>query len=183
MHHILKVGRDTKYFSQLLHAYTRNSIIKRLVNERGEVIEKEKDILNQTKTFYTKLYSWEDFEGTIASDRDFFFEDLSTLTRDSIENCEGEIFEGEFFAALKKMKLYKSPGNDGLTVEVYNAFWLDIQDLLIGAFNEAYVSEQLSASQKQAIIILIAKEGKDPHLVPNCRPISLSNIDYKLFLK
>ena len=35
---------------------------------------------------------------------------------------------------------------------------------MIGAFNEAYVSEQLSASQKQAIMIFIAKEVKDPHL-------------------
>lgn len=40
------------------------------------------------------------------------------------------------------------------------------------AFNNAFVSEELSASHKQIIIILIAKEGKDPHLVQSYRPIS-----------
>ena len=80
----------------------RKSTIKRLVNEEGEIIDIEKDILNQIKTFYTKLYSREDFEENFAFDRDFF-EDLPTLKlkRESIANWEGEIFEGECFAALK----------------------------------------------------------------------------------
>ena len=33
------------------------------------------------------------------------------------------------------------------------------------------------------MVILIAKDGKDPHLLKNYRPISLLNIDYKILSK
>ena len=42
---------------------------------------------------------------------------------------------------------------------------------------------ELSSSQKQAVIKLIAKDGKDPFLLKNYRPISLLNVDYKILTK
>ena len=69
--------------------------------------------------------------------------------------------ERECLQVLETMKLNKSPGNDGLTVEFYRTFWPVIGQLVVGALNEAYQHKELSASQKQAMIILIAKEGKD----------------------
>ena len=49
--------------------------------------------------------------------------------------------------------------------------------------NEAYKLGELSSSQKQAVIKLIAKDGKDPFLSKNYRPISLLNVDYKILTK
>ena len=74
------------------------------------------------------------------------------------------------------MKLNKSPGCDGLTVEFYRIFWLQIKDLLINSLNEGYQQGQLSHTQKQSIISLIFKKGD----LENWRPISLLNIDYKI---
>ena len=54
---------------------------------------------------------------------------------------------------------------------------------MVEALNEAYNKGELSASQKQAMIILIAKEGKDSLYMKNYRPISLLNIDYKILSK
>ena len=84
---------------------------------------------------------------------------------------------------LKEMKLNKSPGNDGLSTECYVLFWSVIGDIVIGALNESYTKGELSSSQKQAVITLIQKEGKDPLNIKNYRPISLLNVDYNILTK
>ena len=91
--------------------------------------------------------------------------------------------ERECLQVLEKIKLDKSPGNDGLTVEFYRTFWPVIGQVVVEAFNEAFQHGELSASQKQAMIILIAKEGKDLLQIKNYRPISLLIVDYKILSK
>ena len=81
------------------------------------------------------------------------------------------------------MKNNKSPGNDGFTVEFYCTFWLDLGDMLVGALNEAYNRGGMSNSQKQGVITLIEKEGKNAMYVKNYRPITLLNVDYKILSK
>ena len=51
------------------------------------------------------------------------------------------------------------------------------------AFNEAFDSGELSSSQKQGVITLIEKEGKDNLHIKNYRPITLLNVDYKILSK
>ena len=63
---------------------------------------------------------------------------------------------------LKEIKLNKSSGNDGLSVELYVRFLPVIGDVVIGALNQAFIEEELSSLQKQAVITLIEKDGKDP---------------------
>jgi len=49
--------------------------------------------------------------------------------------------------------------------------------------NASFEKEQLSNSQKQAVITLIEKKGKDRTLLENWRPISLVNVDAKIISK
>ena len=55
----------------------------------------------------------------------------------------------------------KSPGNDGITRELYNFFWEDVGMLMYDSFMEAKVKKELSVSQRQAIIKLLEKMDKD----------------------
>ena len=45
---------------------------------------------------------------------------------------------------------------------------------MVNSFNEAYDNKEMSSSQRQAIITLIEKKGKDRNYLENWRPISLT---------
>ena len=61
-------------------------------------------------------------------------------------------------------KKIKSPGNDGLTIEFFLAFWPLFRKLVVDSLNYAFEYSRLSNSQKQAVITLIEKKGKDKRL-------------------
>ena len=62
----------------------------------------------------------------------------------------------------------ESPGNNGLTVELYLAFWPLFGKLLVDSLNYAFEYGELSNSQKQAVIILERKRQKvDEELASN----------------
>ena len=56
------------------------------------------------------------------------------------------------------MEINKSPGNDSLTKEFYEAFWDDVQVPLFLLFKIAFPKKDLSTSQKQTVIKLIKKK-------------------------
>ena len=86
----------------------------------------------------------------------------------------------ECLHSLQSFKENKSPGNDGLTVEFYKTFWGILGNLLVESLNCALDHGELSDSQKQAIITLTEKKGKDRRQISNWRPISLINLDSKI---
>ena len=96
---------------------------------------------------------------------------------------EGKIEYNECFNVLQSFPKNKTPGNDGLTIEFYVAFWSLIGKPLVDCINYSYEFGELSNSQKQAIITLIEKKGKDKRVIKNWRPISLINVDAKIISK
>ena len=59
------------------------------------------------------------------------------------------------------MKNDKFPGNDGITQEFYEFVWDDIKNSLSDSIKKSFVSDELSISQKQAVIKLIEKKDRD----------------------
>ena len=76
----------------------------------------------------------------------------------------------------------KSPGSDGLTVDVYKTMWPIIGGSLADTLNHAFIDGILQASQKRGITLLQIK-GKDSELVKNWRPVAPTNIDNNLLTK
>jgi len=104
----------------------------------------------------------------------------------SLENSlklEAPLSLEELKSTLEKCSKNKSPGNDGLTQEFYNHFWESIKENLYKSYMESEKKGKLSTSQRQNIISLLEKAGKDKTYIKNWRPISLINCDTKLLLK
>ena len=76
----------------------------------------------------------------------------------------------------------KSPGNDGLTKEFYEAFWDDPKEIFVNSVRGTKEIGHLSTSQRQAIIKLIKKK-RDKRFIKNWRPIFLLNVDSKIISK
>ena len=77
------------------------------------------------------------------------------------------------------MKLNKTPGKDGLTVEFYRQFLPKLKNIASKVSYTCYDKESLSNTQKIGILSLIYKQN-DPLSLDNYRPITLLNIDVKL---
>ena len=54
---------------------------------------------------------------------------------------------------------------------------------LIASLRKSFLKEELSKSQKQAVIRLIEKKDKEKRYIQNWRPLSLLNTDVKIISK
>ena len=84
---------------------------------------------------------------------------------------------------METFQTNKTPGNDGIQIEFYRKFWHLISEPFTKCANECFEKGEVSLSQKQAVITLIEKKGKDRSLLENWRPISLVNVDAKIMSK
>ena len=105
--------------------------------------------------------------------------DIPGLNNENQQFCDEVISLKECETVIQKMKLDKSPGLDGIPIEFYKTFWLILGLFLVKLYNENYQNEKLSNSQRIAVISLIHKKG-NKNLLKNYRPISLTNVDYRL---
>ena len=113
-----------------------------------------------------------------------FIDDLTKvpfLAKEKRNVCEGILRYEECYNVLQTFQKNKSPGNNGLTPEFYLAFWPLLGKLVVDSLNYAFEYGELSNSQKQAVITLIEKKGKDKRLVKNWRQISPVNVDVILY--
>ena len=58
------------------------------------------------------------------------------------------------------MENNKSPGNDGLSKEFYECFWNEIKNPFLASIHRAFLNQELSSSQKQAVIKMLEKKKK-----------------------
>ena len=89
----------------------------------------------------------------------------------------------ELSTPLKSLNLNRSPGLDGLTVEFYLHFWDVLAPLLLRVASECFLRGSLPNSMKGSVTRLIFKKRGDRKCLKNWRPISLLNVDYKVFSK
>lgn len=178
----LEGEKSTKYFCNLENRHYQEKTITKLVDSNGKDLNDINDILNEQKTYYENLYKAKRSNNT-KRNLDTFFPDehtINKLTEDQSLELEHEISEGECLAVLKNMKLNKSPGSDGFTVEFYQHFWSDLKLIMLQSFREAFITGRLSDNQKLGVITCLPKPGKDKAFMKNWRPISLLNVDYKI---
>ena len=157
----------------------------KISTSEGKITNNPKKIMKELESFYTDLYDG-NRGGPLDSSASTFLDnsiEFPILTEELKENCEGKLGYNECFNVLSTFPKNKTPGNDGLSIELYQAFWPLVGTLLVDSLNYAFEFGDLSNTQKQAISTLIEKKGKDKRLVKNWRPISLINVDAKIASK
>ena len=179
--------KSSKYFLNLEKRNYNNKNLDRLILQNGDTTSDCKQILEEEKRFYKKLYTTTKSENDISGENipPFLGNDIDTPTI-SDENkitLEGDIQEQEILNAIKSTANNKAPGLDGLPIEFYKVFWVDIKNYFMQSIIESCQQGCLSISQKQGVINLIPKKEKDPLYLKNWRPLSLLNSDYKIIAK
>uniref|UniRef100_A0A670I215 Reverse transcriptase domain-containing protein n=1 Tax=Podarcis muralis TaxID=64176 RepID=A0A670I215_PODMU len=92
-----------------------------------------------------------------------------------------KITQQEIEDAIQNMQLGKSPGPDGLTSKYYKILKDYLIHPLMEVCNEIMEGKKAPESWKVAFITLIPKLETEKTQLRNYRPISLLNVDYKIF--
>lgn len=176
---IEKGEKNNKYFLSLEKSRQMQKSIRKLYDEDGNTLTEQGDILNRQKRFYEKLFTTKEPNIEEINRHITSINLENTVSEDDGNKCEGLVNKEECLKSLNKMKLNKSPGSDGLTVEFYRKFWIYLKEILINSLNDAYKNKKLSDSQRTGILSLIYKKNDHCDL-NNWRPITLLNVDYKI---
>ena len=173
--------KSNKYFLNLETYKKSKSCIRKVFTKDGFLSSDPKRIMKEVEVFYSSLYKTDNSKiPNDVSNTFLLSQAIPKLSNEEAMACEGRLTLAECFKSLRSFQSNKSPGNDGLTVEFYNAFWESLGKLLVDSLNCSFDKGELSNSQKQAIITLIEKKDKDKRKISNWRPISLINVDVKI---
>lgn len=172
-----------KLLANYLKVRQNKLTIESVLDSSNVLKHKDGEILQEFFEFYKNLYTSEapSFDHTIT-------QFLSSTPRAQSDNpdlstLELDLTQKELLDALRTLKKEKAPGPDGFTVEFYTHFHKLLLPKLHALVLEFLTSGISSDSFSDAYICLIPKDGKDPQHCKNYRPISLVNVDYKIFSK
>ena len=170
--------KNTKFFLGLEKKHQTQNTIYELKNKNNDTLSTDDDILGEMCSFYEELYrskniSSSDIENYLQNSNIMCLSENVKNTCDQFPNLE------ECRDSVMNMKHNKSPGLDGLPVEFYQCFWDKISILFHNMLKEIFSLDEMTFSQRLAVLSLIHKKGERSQLT-NYRPISLTNTDYKI---
>ena len=173
--------KSTRYFMGLEKSNQGKKSLIDIINDEGIPLRSQERIQKHTVKFYQTLFT---SRSPRQADIDTYLDNtnMNTIPEDLSNQLEQEISLGELDVAVKGFKNNKSPGSDGLTAEFYTYFWGDIRDIIHNVFTEGIEEGSLSPSQRTGVITLLPKGEKDHRYLKHWRPITLLNVDYKLYV-
>ena len=150
------------------------------------VTDSPNDILKEEANYFRQMFSFPSHPLPLNEDygKEFFPNNLKNgkLTNVQKDQCECQITEEELFEAGK------TPGLDGIPVEVYQVFFYILKAQLLDCFNYSCRNSSLSGTQQEGLISLSLKQDldgkyKDPVYLKNWRPLTLQCCDAKILAK
>lgn len=171
--------KNFEFFSGIEKSKQNSNCIKRILNNNGNIITTDNEILQECSNYYKLLYT---STNTDIHKIDKYLKNtiVNNILSDSEKKVlEQPITEKELKYAVFKTKSNKSPGLDGIPFEFYHTFWDKIHQYFIDALNESYSEGRLSYPMSKSVLTLIFKKG-DASQLQNYRPISLTGCDYRI---
>ena len=177
-----QVFKDTcsKYFFKRVQGIPGS--LRHMFNDDGDLVSTDREILAHCSQFYQRLFDQSHSPSCRLTNYSWQPEDKQ-LTEKQRHDLAQSVTKEDLEYALKYMKKGKSPGADGLTVEFYRRFWPVVGQLVIDSITHAQQVGFFTTYQRLGILKLLPKPRKDPRITKNLRPITLLNVDYKLFTK
>ncbi|CAF4182770.1 unnamed protein product, partial [Rotaria magnacalcarata] len=111
------------------------------------------------------------------------FDDIPSLNKNDSDKLECDITFTECNEALKSMASGRSPGTDGITVEVWKKIFPIIGEYYVRMVNTAKLKGHFHEGFVNALLTLLKKDDNNNGSLKNYRPLSLMNIDYKILSK
>ena len=142
-----------------------------------EINEHDQIMIEQVR-FYTELYKADEKIKFEIKNKNAI--QINKVLHDSQNK---EFNKKEIATAVLKMANNKTPGNDGLPIDIYKVFWAKISNYMFDMITESYEGCLLPENTRQGILNLIPKQNKDKRRLQNLRPITLLNADYKVIEK
>uniref|UniRef100_A0A670JD11 Reverse transcriptase domain-containing protein n=1 Tax=Podarcis muralis TaxID=64176 RepID=A0A670JD11_PODMU len=146
----------------------------------GRNIQKPEEIRKCFQRYFKKLYTQGPQEET-EIDQFLKINGLPKLSQERRTSLNDKITQQEIEGAIQNMQIGKSPGPDGLTSKYYKTLKDFLIQPLMEVCNQILEGEKAPESWKEAFITLIPKVETEKTQLRNYRPISLLNVDYKIF--
>jgi len=172
--------KSNKYFLNLLKDRQCKMQIRKIISN-GSSFYMQDEISKAIGTFYSDLYKKN--PNLKPLDKDLpMFKTLPKLSDEDANTLKSDLTLEELTNTLKTCK-ESAPGPDGITYDSYRHLWHIAGPIILNAWNHSRKIGKTSTSQRESIITLLEKKGKDRTKIENLRPISLSNCDIKICTK
>uniref|UniRef100_R4G9D5 Reverse transcriptase domain-containing protein n=1 Tax=Anolis carolinensis TaxID=28377 RepID=R4G9D5_ANOCA len=167
---------NTKKLANLLKKKQGKAKIIKLKDRNGQIKTREEDLKEIMANYYEKLYMNKD---TVSSEG-ILNKKLDTFSQAVLDS---NITSNEIEEVIKNLKINSSPGPDGLTTNFYKIFQKEVIPNLQILYNKIMENKIIPETWKKSEIITILKPNKEETDPNSYRPITLSNVDYKIFTK
>jgi exonuclease III/sulfur relay (sulfurtransferase) DsrC/TusE family protein len=173
-----------KFHKQFRNRLSTHEITSLHITPSWNLPQLKEGVANSNETILrelTKYYKWL-FQAKPSFNADRLLKLLSDdpIPPKQAKASEKAITLPEVERAIDKLAQGKSPGPDGLPAEFYIQFRDLLAPKLKDLYEEALELGNLEGSIRQGEIIVLYKKG-DPREVRNYRPITLLNLDYKIY--
>lgn len=166
--------KPSKYFLNLQKRRQKNNSISVIFSEdSGVLLSSPKEILQEGKNFYQKLYqSRGDSNDALREMEDLIPTlDLPQLTEGERLKLDADLDPEELKRALAHLNTGKCPGSDGLPPKFYSRFWNALSPYLMEIIRFAVAEGLLSNEQRRGVITLVPKKEVDRRRIGSWRSI------------
>ncbi|KAJ1144821.1 hypothetical protein NDU88_011115 [Pleurodeles waltl] len=172
-----KDEKCNSFFFKKLHS----APLVELRDSEGNLQSGKEHVMRVVTNFYGKLYSPKSSE---RSQVDSFLKDISkTLSPEEREGLNAPFTLEELHLAATTSKRGKTPGSDGLPVELYVELWDLIGPDLLDLYGEVVGKGSVPQSLHEGMITLLYKQKAEKEDLKNWRNSSLFNVDYQILVK